>query len=164
MSVYYVRAPLSGTVKIGFAADARSRFSKIQSDSSERLVLVAVEVGDVGDERARHAQFAEFRVRGEWFRDEGALRDHVDSLPRFTPPPRKIAGGSALGEWIVCNGMTLEEFADRVGSTAATISRICNGAQFPRRDLLIAIVNETNWAVDANAIAGLKPPSARLAA
>lgn len=159
MSVYYVRAPSSGLVKIGFAKDALRRFSKIQSDSADALVLFAVEDGDFETERGRHAQFAAYRVRGEWFRDEGILRDHIDRLPRFLRPTPKVAGSGPLGKWIAKKGMTLGEFAALVGTSQGTISRICRGQHFPRRDLLLAIVNATDWAVDANALAGLTPPS-----
>ncbi len=164
MSVYYVRSPASGLVKIGFAADARQRFSKIQSDCPDTLVLVAVEDGDMETESARHAQFAEFRARGEWFRDEGALRDHVDALPGHITPPRKITGNGPLGKWIAENGMTLNDFAEIVGTTQATISRVCNGVQFPRRELMLAIVEATDWAVDANALLGIEQPAAQASA
>lgn len=158
MSVYYVRSPASGMVKIGFATDARARFSKIQTDTPEKLILAAIEEGGKDVENDRHVDFASLRVRGEWFRYEGALARHVDSLPRIPERPRKIAGSGPLGAWLARQGLTTGEFADIVGTTSATISRICNGIHFPRRDLMLAIVEATNWEVDANALFGLSRP------
>lgn len=155
MSVYYVRSPASGLVKIGHAADARQRFNKIQSDCPDTLVLVAIEDGGVELEAARHAEFASLRARGEWFRDVLDLRAHIDSLPAFIAPSRKIAVSGPLGAWLAENNLTTNEFAAIVGTTGATISRVCNGIQFPRRDLMLAIVEATNWEVDANALIGL---------
>lgn len=152
MSVYYVRSPASGLVKIGFATDARHRFSKIQTDCPDTLILAAVEDGGEDVEAMRHSEFSALRVRGEWFRDEGDLASHIDALPGVVAPIRRIAESGALGAWIAKNGITLGEFAEMVGTTQATISRVCNGVNFPRRDLMLAIVEATDWEVDANAL------------
>jgi hypothetical protein len=88
MSVYYVHAPDAGLVKIGFAKNPQSRFSKMQVDSPTRLVLLAFEDGGPETERARHEQFRSLRRRGEWFSHEGALADHIASLTPFVKPER----------------------------------------------------------------------------
>lgn len=164
MSVYYVRSRVSGLVKIGYAADARKRFHKIQSDSPEELILAAIEDGDEAIERERHLQFAALRVRGEWFHDFGDLSRHIDSLPRPLEPARKIAASGPLGAWIASRGMTLDTFASLVGTTQATVSRVCNGVAFPRRELMLAIIEATDWEVDANDLLGISPPIARQSA
>lgn len=163
MTVYYVRAPSPKLVKIGFAADARKRFSKMQTDSAYLLILAAVEDGGREVEAERHEQFKSFWFRGEWFRDEGELASHIDALPRPAVPARKAVGQSALGIWLAARRMTLAEFASLVGTTEASISRICNGVQFPRRDLMLAIIEATNWEVDANALLGVERPALRRA-
>lgn len=157
MTVYYVRSPAFGMVKIGYAENARLRFSKIQSDCPDTLILAAIEDGNEDLEADRHAQFADLRIRGEWFSDEGALRDHIESLPAVLSPPRKIAGNGPLGSWIAAQGMTLNDFALIVGTTQATISRVCCGIQMPRRDLMVAIFEATDGAVDANVLFGIEP-------
>ena len=67
MAVYFVQAGEDGPVKIGFAKDARSRLSKMQSDNHETLRLVACYEGTTKDERGLHQIFSCHRVRGEWF-------------------------------------------------------------------------------------------------
>lgn len=158
MSVYYVHAPDTGLVKIGFAKDPVSRLCKMQVDSPTALSIIALEDGGKALEAKRHASFAHLRVRGEWFEFGGALAKHIASLPQFEIPkkPRKIAA-SPLGEWIVSNGHTLETFARVVSSTQPTLSRICDGKQFPRRELMLRIIVATDWEIDANALLNVPP-------
>ena len=128
MSVYYALAPDLDLVKIGFAERPKKRFSKIQSDSPVRIVLVAVEDGDEATEAARHQQFAAFRQRGEWFRNEGALRDHVTALP---PIPAKEPS---------MNGRLVA-----LGMSKTYASQILSGKQRPPISLAILIFRETGW-------------------
>ena len=80
MSVYYIHAPEVGLVKIGFAADVAKRLRTLRSVSPARVVLIAVEDGDMALELQRHKQFNHLRERGEWFRVEPELIDHIESL------------------------------------------------------------------------------------
>jgi hypothetical protein len=163
MSVYYVLAPDLGLVKIGYAKTPSVRFSKIQSDSPTRLVLVAIEDGGQEAEAQIHARFARHRARAEWFRHDGELADYIASLPPFVrAPKRKLTG--PLGEWIIRNGHTLTSFAALVGTTEATLSRACLGRNLPRRELMVRIWQETNGEVDANALFGLRKPAKAKAA
>ncbi len=157
MSVYYVHAPETGLVKIGFAEQPFSRLSKMQVDSPTRLVLLAIEDGSRAVERERHVQFSHLRTRGEWFRHVDGLAEHIASLPPVTMPIRRSKIGGALGQWIVSHGHTLQSFAKLAGSTQTTLSRICDGKQFPRRELMMRIVLATDWEVDANAMLGIPP-------
>lgn len=164
MSVYYVSAPEIGMVKIGYAENPAHRFSKMQVDSPTRLILVAIEPGGEAIENARHRQFASCRARGEWFRHEDKLAEHIRSLPPYARPQREALPG-ALGAWLRRNNHTLASFAVLVSSTEATISRICAGKQFPRRDVMLRIVEATNWEVDANALLSIpQRPRNRIAA
>lgn len=159
MSVYYIRAPEAGLVKIGFAEQPWRRLSKMQVDSPTRLMLVAFEEGGRPLESARHRQFEEFRRRGEWFEHAGALAAHIAALPPAQEPLRSGKIGGPLGDWIKANGHTLTSFADLVGSSQAALSRVCAGKQFPRRELMVRIMQATNGVVDANALIGIEPQS-----
>lgn len=128
MSVYYVLAPDLGLVKIGFAEKPRIRFSKIQSDCPARLVLAAVENGDEATEAARHEQFAAYRQRGEWFRHEGSLREHIASLPPIQKKPLSL------------NGQLVS-----LGISKAYASMILSGKMRPAVALAIRIFRETGW-------------------
>jgi hypothetical protein len=72
--VYYAR--LGNRVKIGYTTDLTKRMSVIQPEE-----ILATERGGPKLESQRHAQFAELRVVGEWFRYEQPLIDHIAAFP-----------------------------------------------------------------------------------
>jgi hypothetical protein len=79
--VYYIRCGgAGGLIKIGKAVDPRKRLSQLQTGSGETLSLLAVEPGGLDVERQRHRQFRAYRVRGEWFRADPALIEHIEAL------------------------------------------------------------------------------------
>lgn len=71
--VYYAR--LGNRVKIGYSLDVQRRMGHIQPEE-----LLVVEPGGIRREAERHAEFADLRVVGEWFRYEGRLADHIAAL------------------------------------------------------------------------------------
>lgn len=73
--VYYMR--IGNRVKIGYTTNLRNRLNAINPEE-----LVATEQGGPQLEAKRHQQFAQLRVHGEWFRFDGALAEHVKTLPR----------------------------------------------------------------------------------
>lgn len=50
-------------------------------------------------------------------------------------------------------------FAEQIGTTAATVSRISDGLVVPRRKLLIRIYEATGGQVCPNDLTGIHPPS-----
>ncbi len=79
--VYFIGSARSKAVKIGVAEDPRTRLSALQTGNSQRLVLLAEMPGDERYERVLHRTFAPQRIRGEWFKNEGALAELIKSLP-----------------------------------------------------------------------------------
>lgn len=77
--VYYLR--WHDRIKIGTSAQPRRRLAAIVHEE-----LLAFEHGDRTVERARHAQFAELREGGEWFRATDDLLRHTTMLAAGTPP------------------------------------------------------------------------------
>jgi hypothetical protein len=71
--VYYMR--IGNRCKIGYSANVRQRMGQIMPEE-----LLATERGGPTLEFARHEQFKGLRTRGEWFRYEGRLVEHVESL------------------------------------------------------------------------------------
>jgi hypothetical protein len=65
-----------------------------------------------------------------------------------------------LNEFLTVTGLSMAGFAARVGSTAATISRMSSGKSVARRDLLVRIHEATNGTVCPNDLLGLYPPGA----
>jgi hypothetical protein len=74
-TIYYVRTCCR--IKIGFTTDLTRRMKALSPDE-----LLATEPGTPSVERKRHDQFAEYRVRGEWFKESPALAAHIEALRR----------------------------------------------------------------------------------
>lgn len=75
--VYFIRAGVSGPVKIGTARDPRKRLSGLQTSTAVPLRILGVVVGGRAQERAFHEQFAHLRLRGEWFVPEPELLQFI---------------------------------------------------------------------------------------
>lgn len=71
--VYYIR--FGDRVKIGTTTNLRNRLGALPYDE-----ILAVEPGGRDLERARHIEFRRSRIKGEWFRLDTRLRQHVDAL------------------------------------------------------------------------------------
>jgi hypothetical protein len=68
MAVYFIACREIGMVKIGTAYDPFARMRTLQVAFPLDLTVEALFVGAHRREREYHRQFAEHRVRGEWFR------------------------------------------------------------------------------------------------
>lgn len=62
-----------------------------------------------------------------------------------------------LNDFLARDGITKSEFAIRIGTTTATVSRISDGIVVPRRGLLEAIHRETGGEVTPNDLVDLYP-------
>lgn len=150
MSVYFVLCTETSAVKIGYADDPFRRFSKIQSDAPGDLELLAIEGGDKDREAELHAQFAEFRKRGEWFQYSAAIREHVESLPAIGVRNFRKKLGGRLGEWLYGHNLNIRDFAKDVGCCWSSISNFCRGERIPSYDLMRRIYVATNGIVQPN--------------
>lgn len=74
MPVYFMRAGLSGPVKIGRADDVPARMYALQTGHYETLNVVRTVEGSAAEETSFHRQFKHRHIRGEWFHwDENML-------------------------------------------------------------------------------------------
>jgi hypothetical protein len=89
-NIYFVRAGLSGLIKIGKAVDVARRLKTLRTGSSEPLELLGSTPDTSGGllERAIHRDFAADRARGEWFNPTPALLAYIASCQ---PPSRDVA-------------------------------------------------------------------------
>tara|TARA_B100001971_G_C17704087_1_gene293182 strand:- start:1 stop:261 length:261 start_codon:yes stop_codon:yes gene_type:complete len=62
-----------------------------------------------------------------------------------------------LGDWLRMNGVPAVRFAESVGTTPATISRVVNGRVVPRRGLMAAIIQVTRGEVTAGDLVQVEP-------
>lgn len=66
-------------IKIGFSANPWARILELRT-TRPKIRIVATEHGTKLEETALHEKFHIFQVSGEWFRFEGELKTHVESL------------------------------------------------------------------------------------
>ena len=81
-TVYFIQANgPSGPVKIGYTGRRVSqRLAEGQTFAPEELTVLVEAPGTPADEAKLHRLFAPLRLRGEWFRYEGELRELVMML------------------------------------------------------------------------------------
>lgn len=75
-------------VKIGYAADPVRRLSELNVGSPGTHRLLGFITGTKAQESEAHILLRRWRVRGEWFRKEGAVLAFLALLP--TPAPKPI--------------------------------------------------------------------------
>ncbi len=68
-----------------------------------------------------------------------------------------------LIDYLTTHSIPANDFAERVGTTAATISRIANGQVMPRKELMAAILQETEGQVTPNDLFGVTDQGKRAA-
>lgn len=88
MSVYFVTCRQASAVKIGYSGDASIRIREIQTGCPMPVKLEAVLPGQIEDERALHARFADVRLCGEWFTITPMIEAIIAANPAPPPTPR----------------------------------------------------------------------------
>lgn len=73
--VYFIAAP--GRIKIGFTTQPEVRLAHLQAVDMERLDVIGTIDGSRADENALHSKLEQHRLRGEWFADNGEVREIV---------------------------------------------------------------------------------------
>ncbi len=93
-----------GPVKIGYttgpakAQTALDRLNGLQCANHRQLAVVAMLDGAEADERALHLDFSASHVRGEWFRQDDAVRAFIE-LHRCDPVASTSGQGPPAGRW-----------------------------------------------------------------
>lgn len=78
--VYFVRAGLTGPVKIGWTMDVQQRMNMLQTAHWETLHVLAVIPACTDKEREFHERFAHLKIAREWFRADQELLAVADEL------------------------------------------------------------------------------------
>lgn len=76
--VYFLGA--GSLVKIGASDHIERRIKQVQTTCPYDVRLLATSGGDRTEEARLHRRFAPYRVRGEWFRHEGALATYIAGI------------------------------------------------------------------------------------
>jgi hypothetical protein len=76
--VYFVRC--DERIKIGYTRNIGSRLAQFRTSNSKPVELLLTIPGGREEERIFHAQFARYRMQGEWFRYVPELRRAIREL------------------------------------------------------------------------------------
>lgn len=87
--VYFISA--GPFIKIGLSKAPFGRVESLQPWCPYTLELELVVPGTPGDEAAFHWLFLEYRVRGEWFRHEGRLKEFLGRYEAISLDPETEA-------------------------------------------------------------------------
>lgn len=79
---YIVYNPKTRLIKIGKSVDVKSRISTISTMAGSILEVIKVFDDDI--ESTLHSIFSGIRQHGEWFSDDGSIRDYVNGLGNWT--------------------------------------------------------------------------------
>lgn len=95
-TVYFIREPTAGAIKIGIAFDPEVRLGTIQACHPFNLEMLGTCPGGLPLEKALHAEFAADRLLGEWFRPSERLTARIYELckSRRAHRIRKAAGAA----------------------------------------------------------------------
>lgn len=86
--VYFVRVKGTEKVKIGYSVSINKRMSGLATGHPDELELIATVSGGNDAESRLHRRFAQYRIRGEWYRLEGKLAEYVKKLGKPKKPMR----------------------------------------------------------------------------
>lgn len=77
--VYFI-SMAGGVVKIGTTTNLTARIKKLQTGNPAHLRVLAVIDGGADVEAAYHHQFADARLKGEWFKRTDAVKQEIERL------------------------------------------------------------------------------------
>jgi hypothetical protein len=110
--VYFIEAKGMGLIKIGWTAnDVGGRLGDLACASPAELVVLGLREGAMAAERQLHRDFAEHRVRGEWFRDCPAIRDYIREHTHDWEPVLREKRMALAVDW---SGLQPKHFPDHV--------------------------------------------------
>ncbi len=86
--VYFIRVKGTEKVKIGYSVALNQRMGDLAVGHPDELELLATVSGGNDAEGRLHRRFAQYRIRGEWYRLEGKLAEYVKKLGKPKKPMR----------------------------------------------------------------------------
>ena len=85
--VYFIQVVENGPIKIGKTRNIASRLISLQSGNHEKIVLLYSLHNTKPKirliERSLHDRFKRHKIRGEWFRANPEILDHIEQLRKL---------------------------------------------------------------------------------
>jgi uncharacterized protein (DUF433 family)/transposase-like protein len=124
--IYFIRAASGeGPIKIGCSESPEGRRRQLSSDLKIPLVILADAPGAFEEEGSLHRQFADARVKQEWFAPTEellALVDIVATSGELPPSPEGDRVQDMARLYVA--GQTLQQIGDRFGMTRERVRQI----------------------------------------
>jgi hypothetical protein len=116
--IYFLRAGDTDRIKIGWTAqwNGGSRVKGIGTGNHDQLHLIGVIDGRRPEEKHLHERYAEYRVRGEWFKLTGDLLKFVNALPPL--PPSETERELRRRRRVVRRRVHIDKLAEKVAAKA----------------------------------------------
>lgn len=121
-------------LKIGFSGAPDQRLRDLQAASPRELRIMAKFHGKMSDEQALHQKFGHLRLRGEWFKDNGEIAEHIESLaakkpdhPDFDFDPKKYSfplHPRVFGRWLAEQTVSNDIFIRTAEATRLSIDQV----------------------------------------
>ncbi len=82
--IYFIQNEVTKNIKIGKSNNPLKRLSSLMTGSAESLILLRVIDGDRAEEKKLHEMFSDYRIRGEWFRDNEQITNFINNFESFS--------------------------------------------------------------------------------
>lgn len=127
---YFILAHGANAVKIGKALNPETRLAELQVGNPDELDLLLVLPHSAPfEEHQLHWRFDRYRIRGEWFKYEGILKDFIHKK-RLNPEPAE-EDCLALAPPPASNAPPLGSLEERIHKARAGDMRKC-GYSYPK--------------------------------
>ena len=156
MTIYFIQVGDDGPIKVGFSESPKARIAQLQSAHPYKLQLLALQNGDLDEEKQLHQLFACDHLQGEWYRPSPALLGHVANLianpQKIEDRPsnrkmRRLTNPHVLEIFLQERGRTLSWFAQKLGCSVSHLHDIKTGRGKPSLPLAAKIEDATGGQV-----------------
>lgn len=100
--IYFIQEDRDGPIKIGVASNVKRRLQGLQVSSAHELHLRATMNGNALVEKELHERFAEWRIRGEWFKPAPPVLALIEQHAQKKHPERHIVYGVTMATCRMC--------------------------------------------------------------
>jgi len=99
--IYFIKDIVTQAIKIGYSGTPKKRLIGLQTTSPHELILLGTIQGGLEHETAYHDKFAQYKLRGEWFKAD-ILPDILAIIANEANKPAKmnvIVSGDSRFSW-----------------------------------------------------------------
>lgn len=132
MTVYFIQAGENGPIKIGFThGSAIDRVRDMQTGNAAVLKVLATCEGDVSIERKFHKQFADSKIRGEWYHPVASLIQLIESVGFVGEGPKISLFKEETDASKLINKLGRDAVLSKLGISTAALSNALSRGVLP---------------------------------